>query len=33
MMKMNNYVDAVRFNFNNLRSYCDVRLELIGANE
>jgi len=27
------HVDAVLFSFNNMRPYCDVRLELIGANE
>ena len=27
------YVDAVCFSFNNTRPYCDVRLELVGANE
>jgi hypothetical protein len=26
-------VDAVCFSFNNMRSYYDVRLELVGANE
>ncbi len=27
------HVDAVCFSFNNMRPYCDIRLELVGGNE